>query len=72
MSNAKVLRFPMEQQAVKQVELSRATGIVESTGSGLSFIHNSDNSNGDGPTHGMRFAPELEAEIDLPNKHGAS
>ena len=41
-------------------------------GASLSFIHNSDNSNGDGPTHGMRFAPELEAEIDLPNKHGAS
>jgi HTH-type transcriptional regulator/antitoxin HigA len=30
-SDAEMLRFLMEQQEVKQVELSRATGIVEST-----------------------------------------
>ena len=30
-SDAEMLRFLMEQQAVKQVELSRATAIVEST-----------------------------------------
>ena len=30
-SDAEMLRFLMEQQGVKQVELSRATGIVEST-----------------------------------------
>ena len=35
----------------------RSEPAAEVAGSvGLSFIHNSDNSNGDGPTHGMRFA----------------
>ena len=29
----------------------------------LSFIHNTDNSNGDGPFCGMRFAPVLEAGL---------